>query len=104
MKNKLTYRLFFIFSLLFLGINNPLLAAEKTDPAMQQTAQVAEKTSINTATAQQLTVIKGIGAKKAQAIIDYREAKGNFADLSELVNVSGIGETTLKKMTPFIIL
>jgi len=104
MKNKLSYHLFFIFSLLFLGVNNPLLAAVKTDPAMQQTVKIAEKININSATIPQLTVIKGIGDKKAQAIIDYREAEGDFSFLSELVNVNGIGESTLKKMTPFIIL
>ena len=104
MKNKLIYRLLFIFPLLFLGVNNQLLAAEKTDSVMQEAVQIAEKININSATIPQLTVIKGIGEKKAQAIIDHRQVEGDFASLSELVNVKGIGESTLKVMTPFIIL
>ncbi|WP_372882035.1 ComEA family DNA-binding protein [Psychromonas sp.] len=104
MKNQLIYRLFFIFSLFFLGAGNQLLAAAETEQMMQQSMQVAEKINLNTATAQQLAVIKGIGEKKAQAIIDYRETNGDFADLSELVNVKGIGESTLTKIQPFVTL
>ncbi|HEY5715382.1 MAG TPA: helix-hairpin-helix domain-containing protein [Psychromonas sp.] len=104
MKNKLTCRLFFIFSLFFLAFCNQAVAADKTEQAMQQSAQITEKININMATIQQLATIKGIGDKKAQAIIDYREVNGDFTDLTELVNVKGIGEATLKKIEPFITL
>ena len=51
---------------------------------------------INNATAKELTSIKGIGTKKAEAIIKYR--KGHcFKNVSELVNVKGIGEKTVAK-------
>ena len=102
MKNKLTYRLLAIFSLLFLAFSNQVLSADKTEQTMQTTAQVSEKININTATIEQLTLIKGIGERKAQDIIEYREANGDFADLTELVKVKGIGEGTLKKIEPFI--
>ena len=104
MKNKLTYRLLAIFSLLFMAFSNPVFAAAEVDTSMQTTAQAAEKININKATSEQLAIIKGIGEKKAQAIIDYRATNGDFVDLHELVNVKGIGETTLKKIQPFVTL
>lgn len=104
MKNQLSYRLLFIFSLFLLGVNNSVLAAGETEPVMQQSMQVAEKININKATVQQLAVINGIGEKKAQAIIDYRKTHGDFAALGDLVKVKGIGESTLKKITPYIAL
>jgi len=104
MKNKLTWRLVAIFSLLFLPFSQQVLAAEKVEQSVKMTTQVVEKININKATGQQLAVIKGIGEKKAQAIIDYREVNGDFVDLNELVNVKGIGQATLKKIQAFVIL
>ncbi len=53
---------------------------------------------VNTADAQTLAdSLKGIGLKKAQAIIDYREANGNFSAAMELTSVKGIGEKTVLK-------
>lgn len=56
------------------------------------------KININSATASQLTEIKGIGPSTAQKIIDYREENGSFKTVEDLTNVSGIGEKTLEKM------
>ncbi len=47
---------------------------------------------INTASAEEFVKIKGIGAKKAERIIAYREAHGEFKSVDELKNVKGIGE------------
>lgn len=48
--------------------------------------------NINTATAESLAVnIKGVGMKKAEAIIAYRHANGPFKSVDELVKVKGIG-------------
>jgi competence protein ComEA len=104
MKHNLTCRLLAIFSLLFLPFSQQVLAADKVEQSVQMTSQAVEKININKATGEQLAVIKGIGAKKAQAIIDYREVNGDFVDLNELVNVKGIGQATLKKIQPFVIL
>ena len=51
--------------------------------------------NISTATAQQLCSLKGIGEKKAAAIIQYRDEHGDFTSVDQLLNVSGIGEKTL---------
>ncbi|PIE46191.1 MAG: hypothetical protein CSA45_00375 [Gammaproteobacteria bacterium] len=54
--------------------------------------------NINTATAEELSALAGIGPKKAEAIILYRKAKGKFSNVSELANVKGIGEKTVKQL------
>lgn len=104
MKNKLIYRLLTICSLLVIPFSQQVLAVDKVDQSVQMTSQVVEKIDVNQATGQQLAVIKGIGEKKAQAIIDYRETNGDFANLNELVEVKGIGEATLEKIQPFLTL
>lgn len=61
------------------------------------TTQQTGLININHADLNQLQQLNGIGKVKAQAIIDYREARGAFQTIDELVNVEGIGEKTLEK-------
>lgn len=54
--------------------------------------------NLNMADAETLTrELKGIGATKAKAIIEYREAHGPFSSVDELLEVKGIGASTLEK-------
>lgn len=62
------------------------------------------KIHINTAQAAELMNIPGIGAKKAQAIIEYRNGHGPFKKVADLVKVKGIGPKMLEKMKPYIAL
>jgi competence protein ComEA len=58
----------------------------------------AEPVNINTADANSLSaVIKGVGEKRADAIVQYRSAHGDFATVDDLVNVKGIGPATVEK-------
>ena len=58
----------------------------------------ADPVNVNTATAEQIAEnLQGIGLKKAQAIIQYREQNGKFNAAEDLLNVKGIGESTLMK-------
>jgi len=61
-------------------------------------ALAMEKVDINSADEQTLSMaIKGIGAKKAAAIIAYRKQHGPFKTLDELTKVKGIGAKTIMK-------
>ena len=66
-------------------------------------ASTTERVNINTATLDQLQQLPGIGASKAQAIIEYRETSGLFAQPEDLKNVSGIGDKTFEKLASHIV-
>jgi len=58
--------------------------------------------NINTADLKTLESLPGIGAAKAQAIIDYRTEHGNFKSIDELTNVKGIGDKVLEQIKELI--
>jgi len=58
--------------------------------------------NINTADAEEMTTLPGIGQVLAERIIAYREANGGFKNIYELMDVSGIGEKTFAKLQDFI--
>lgn len=61
-------------------------------------AVVSDKLNINTATASEIQKsLTSIGAKKAEAIVQYREKHGNFTNAEQLLEVQGIGKATLEK-------
>ena len=87
-----------VFALLLAAqpfIGNMALAADEvavtTEAPAQQQAQ-SSKLNINTATAKQFMALKGIGKKKADAIITWRTEHGGFKTLEELAEVNGISE------------
>ena len=62
-----------------------------------ETEQGTEKVNINTADLAQLMTLEGIGPKKAEGIIHYREENGSFKTIEEIKEVSGIGDKTYEK-------
>ena len=65
---------------------------------LSATLASAAPININTADAATLAAnIKGVGAKKAQAIIQYRKANGPFKRVDDIVKVKGIGSKLLEK-------
>ena len=82
-------------------------------PYLEQSAQVnspspsaksagTNKININTASAEELETLPGIGPVLAQRIIDYRTEHGLFSGTEEIQNVSGIGSKTYEKMLPYL--
>lgn len=63
---------------------------------------VPDLVNINTANLLELEELPGISAKKAQAIVDFRNRHGNFTNIDELDNVPGIGPITIKLIRPYI--
>ena len=56
------------------------------------------KININTADAQQLQELTGVGPATAEKIIQYREQNGRFLSVEDIKNVSGIGDKTYEKL------
>ena len=52
----------------------------------------------NTATAEQLDTLPGVGPVTAQAILDWREENGRFGSVEDLLDVKGIGDATLAEL------
>ncbi len=61
-------------------------------------AFAAQPVDINVANAETLAqAIKGVGLKKAEAIVAYREKNGAFSSVDDLQLVDGIGEKTVNE-------
>ncbi len=60
------------------------------------------KVNINTATMEELTTLNGIGKTKAEAIVAYRTANGDFKTVDDLAKVKGIGDKIIEKIKPEI--
>jgi len=86
-------------AVLFLGTSSLAFAVEtpaaKTPAAKVETVAKQEGININTADVQELTKLKGIGEKKAEAIVAWRKENGDFKTVDQLLEVKGIGEATL---------
>ena len=69
-------------------------AAETSSPAVEQSLTI----NINTASAPELSeMLSGIGDKRAEAIVAYRDAHGSFSSVEQLLEVKGVGEKVLEK-------
>ena len=80
----------------FLAVTN-LAGTNTKKPSANLLANSSKVININTASEAQLTQLDGIGAKKAQQIILYRQMMAPFATADDLANVKGIGKATVDK-------
>ncbi|WP_201335900.1 helix-hairpin-helix domain-containing protein, partial [Lactobacillus nasalidis] len=69
-------------------------AFSASSSASSASSASGELININTASASDLQKLNGIGEKKAEQIIAYRQEKGGFKSIDELKEVSGIGDKT----------
>lgn len=61
------------------------------------------KVNLNSASAQQLTVLPGVGPKLAERIIEYRQKSGGFHSTQEVMNVKGVGEKGFAKIEAYVV-
>lgn len=89
---------------LFLALATPGVSEGLPRPAIsaQEPKAPAQTVNVNTATAQQLEGVPGIGPSMAQRIVAYREKNGPFKKLEDLMNVQGIGEKSFLKLRPYL--
>ena len=77
-------------------VSNETQPNSTTGTIKQQTSD--GKININTASAENLSLLPGIGEVLAQRIVEYRQTNGPFQDIWELNKVYGIGEKTIKEI------
>ncbi len=75
-----------------------LVLAPAAAVAQKSKAASTEKVNLNTATAEQLQTLPGIGPALAKVIIEYRTKTGKFSRIEELINVKGIGEKKFQQI------
>lgn len=73
----------------FTSFTSSASSVSRTDPEM---------ININTASAEELETLNGIGETKAAAIIQYRTENGGFRSIEEICRVKGIGDATFNKI------
>lgn len=98
----------------YLNLADPLVDGSKLyvpsieeaikEPAKESlhTNQESPLLNINTATMEQLMTLPGIGESKAKDIINYRESKGQFGSLEDIMNVPGIKDGVFNKVKDLI--
>lgn len=87
--------------------SNGTVAGERSasvDAQPTSQSSTGQLVHLNSANQRILETLPGIGASKAQAIIDYRSAHGPFQSIDELDNVKGIGPATVAKLKPHLTL
>ena len=73
------------------------VAAQSKAPAKPASTAIV---NLNTASANDLEGLPGIGAKTAARIVEYRQKNGPFKKIEELMNVRGVGEKNFLKLKP----
>ena len=74
------------------------VAAQAAEPQPRLTGVV----NVNTATAEELELLPGIGDARARQVIELRKRRGGFKSVEELRDVKGIGDSALERMRPHL--
>lgn len=83
--------------LIVAGLSSMSVAQEATATESGHASSQQYQIDINTADAEQLaSVLQGVGTARAAAIVAYRQEHGAFNSVEDLLQVNGIGESTLE--------
>ena len=87
----------------FTGTGEPTAAEQQAEQTPEAPGLLeGERIDLNTATLSDLTRLPGIGEKKGQAILDKRTELGGFQSVDQLLEVRGIGEGILARISPYV--
>ena len=90
-------------------MRQPAAVSESATQAMSSTEETAAmqqgaKLDLNTATAEELMTLPGIGEVLAGRIVAYRAAHGSFSSIDELAQEAGIGEKRIDDIRDYVTL
>ncbi|MFB1050750.1 helix-hairpin-helix domain-containing protein [Paraliobacillus sp. JSM ZJ581] len=83
-----------------------IIVPQKGEDLKQTSSSTSSESSsllrINQATKEEIETLPGIGAVKAEAIVQYRDEHGFFQSFNDLESINGIGKKTIEKLEPYI--
>lgn len=77
-------------------------ADQREDQSSKDNSSQPSKVNLNTANVQQLMTIPGIGQAKANSIVKYRQERGSFSSVEEIMQIEGIKQGVFEKIKDYI--